>query len=143
MLKLPLHLSDKHIHMPVPMKVWPVPLLHTPQLRELLHYSILYRPGVLLIFSNHNPSPGRAHVHAGFLQQLRLWHEMRYVFKPDHPGYTTVMMRQQAMRYHAGEELSSITTDLAVPSEAAAQVFPALHTKSNHRFAMVAIPAYM
>ena len=32
------------------------------------------------------------------------------------------MMRQLAMRYDAGEELSSITHDLAVPSEAAAQV---------------------
>lgn len=59
---------------------------------------------------------------------------MRYVFKPDHPGYTTVMMRQLAMRYDAGEELSSITYDLAVPSEAAAQVLLALRTKNNQKF---------
>ena len=38
-------------------------------------------------------------------------------------------MRQLAMRYDAGEELSSITNDLAVPSESAAQV----HQHSMHR----------
>ena len=47
---------------------------------------------------------------------------MGYAFNPAHPGYTAVMMRQLAMRYNAGEELSSITTDLAAPSESAAQV---------------------
>lgn len=57
----------------------------------------------------------------GFLHQLQLWHEMGYVFNPAHPGYTIVMMRQLAMRYDAGEDLSSITTDLAAPSESAAQ----------------------
>lgn len=59
---------------------------------------------------------------AGFLQQLQMWHEMQHAFKPNHPGYNTVMMRQLAMRYDAGEELASITNDLAVPSESAAQV---------------------
>lgn len=60
--------------------------------------------------------------HAGFLQQLQLWQEMGYVFKPDHPGYNLVTMRQLAMRYDAGEELASITANLAVPSESTTQV---------------------
>lgn len=47
---------------------------------------------------------------------------MGYAFKPDHPGYNLVTMRQLAMRYDAGEELASITTDLAVPSESTTQV---------------------
>ena len=71
---------------------------------------------------------------AGFLHQLQLWHEMQYAFKPNHPGYTTVMMQQLAMRYDAGEELSSITNDLAVPSEAAAQVHLTVHTKKTQMF---------
>ncbi len=61
-------------------------------------------------------------LHAGFLQQLQLWQEMGYVFKPDHPGYNLVTMRQLAMRYDAGEELASITANLAVPSESTTQV---------------------
>ena len=47
---------------------------------------------------------------------------MGYSFKPDQPGYNLVTMRQLAMRYGAGEGLASITTDLAVPSEATSQV---------------------
>ena len=47
---------------------------------------------------------------------------MGYSFKPNHPGYITVMMRQLAMRYDAGEEVASIASDLAVPSESAVQV---------------------
>ncbi len=47
---------------------------------------------------------------------------MGYVFKPDHPGYNLVTMRQLAMRYDAGEELASITANLAVPSESTTQV---------------------
>ena len=93
----------------------------------------LVKQGVLVTLSNNKPSQRQCPC-AGFLQQLQLWHEMRYVFKPDHPGYTTVMMRQLAMRYDAGEELSSITHDLAVPSEAAAQVLLALRTKNNQKF---------
>jgi len=61
-------------------------------------------------------------LHAGFLQQLQLWQEMGYVFKPDHPGYNLITMRQLAMRYDAGEELASITTNLAIPSESTTQV---------------------
>ncbi|DBA89125.1 hypothetical protein WJX77_003176 [Trebouxia sp. C0004] len=57
----------------------------------------------------------------GFLQQLQLWQEMGYVFKPDHPGYNLVTMRQLAMRYDAGEEIASITANLAVPSESTPQ----------------------
>ena len=57
---------------------------------------------------------------------------MGYVFKPDHPGYNMVNMRQLAMRYDAGEELASITTDLAEnPSEATTQVRSAETTSSN------------
>jgi len=63
-------------------------------------------------------------LHAGFLQQLLLWQEMGYVFRPDHPGYNLVTMRQLAMRYDAGEELASITANLAVPSESTTQVDP-------------------
>lgn len=47
---------------------------------------------------------------------------MGYVFKPDHPGYNLVTMRQLAMRYDAGEELASITANLAVPLESTTQV---------------------
>ncbi len=47
---------------------------------------------------------------------------MGYAFKADHPGYNLVTMRQLAMRYDAGEELASITTNLAVPSESTTQV---------------------
>lgn len=60
-----------------------------------------------------------------------MWHEMQYAFKPNHPGYTTVMMRQLAMRYDAGEELASIANDLAVPSESAAQVTLPLHEQKK------------
>ena len=59
---------------------------------------------------------------AGFLQQLQLWQDMGYTFKPNHPGYNMVTMRQLAMRYDAGENLASITTDLAEPSETVSQV---------------------
>ena len=74
--------------------------------------------------SRHHAAHSKANqlVCTGFLQQLQLWQEMGYVFKPDHPGYNLVTMRQLAMRYDAGEELASITTNLAVPSESTNQV---------------------
>ena len=47
---------------------------------------------------------------------------MGYTFTPAHPGYNMVTMRQLAMRYNAGENLASIATDLASPTEAVSQV---------------------
>lgn len=86
----------------------------------------MYQTGVLAS-SNCNVQKQAERACAGFLHQLQLWHEMQYVFKASHPDYTTVMMRQLAMRYDAGEELSSITNDLAMPSESAAQVLYCMH----------------
>ena len=63
---------------------------------------------------------------------------MGYAFKPDHPGYNLVTMRQLAMRYDAGEELASITTNLAVPSESTNQV-DILCAVSTHVHAIAAI----
>lgn len=63
---------------------------------------------------------------------------MGYAFKPDHPGYNLVTMRQLAMRYDAGEELASITTNLAVPSESTNQV-DIRSAVSTHMYAVAAI----
>lgn len=87
----------------------------------LAYLMAVERTGVQAALASLRQTYPCAYPNEGFMHQLQLWHEMQYEFKASHPGYTMVMMRQLAMRYDAGEELSSITTDLAIPSESAAQ----------------------
>lgn len=54
-------------------------------------------------------------VHAAFLQQLQLWHEMGCHFNAEHPGYSSLNMQQLVEQHFAGQQIEPST--LPAPSQ--------------------------